>query len=301
MKSSFLIQRKNGLAWLIAPHFVQFPWLLHGFSTRIRGASKSSLDLGTARGRPTPGILRNRRAFLEALGASDFALASVHQIHSAEILRVTRSGNLQYRPAALADGAVSPSCGDALLTRDARALLSIRAADCLPLLIVDPKIRAIAAVHAGWRGLLARIVEKTAGEMRRAFGSNPKRLFAALGPCIGPCCYEVGEEVVDAFTGRFIRSRQYFCKIRDAGKRGFPGMPFLSMAPPGHAPAMGSGLALDLAAAAADQLRTAGLPASHIEACGLCTSCRNDLFFSYRKEGAAAGRMMAVIGIREAS
>lgn len=298
MQSSFLIQRKNGLAWLAASHFVQFSWLAHGFSTRLNG-SKSNLDLGKARGRPTPGVLKNRRALLKALDASDFALASVHQIHSAEILHVTRPGHLQYRPAALADGAASPWCGDALMTRDPRVMLSIRAADCLPVLLVDPESRVIAAVHAGWRGMLARIVEKTVGEMRRVFGSNPKRLFAALGPCIGPCCYEVGEEVVDAFTGGFVQSERYFCKIRDAGKRGFPGMPFLSMAPPGHEPPTGSGLALDLVAAAADQLRTAGIPASHIQACGLCTSCRGDLFFSYRKEGAAAGRMMAVIGIRE--
>ncbi|MGH9344475.1 MAG: peptidoglycan editing factor PgeF, partial [Terriglobia bacterium] len=245
-----------------------------------------------------------RRMFFEAIGATAYPLSVIHQIHSAEILQVSRSrkAKLQYQPSACESGeecTSAESCGDALMTAEARLLLSVRTADCLPVLVVDPDSRVIAAIHSGWRGALARITEKAIGEMRRCFGSNPRRLFAALGPCIHPCCYEVGEEVVDAFSGRFTASERYFQKATDlgSGKRSFP--PFLSMMPPGHDRPAGSGLCLDLVAVACDQLRRAGVPASHIQASDFCTSCRTDLFFSYRKEGSATGRMMAVIGMRK--
>ncbi|MGH9402451.1 MAG: peptidoglycan editing factor PgeF [Terriglobia bacterium] len=307
MKSSFLVKRKNGIEWLAAPNLAQFPWLLHAFSTRRGGTSKppaAGLNLGTARQSQPQSIAKNRRMFFEAIGATAFSLASIHQIHSAEILQVAKSSKakLQYRPTGCESGeecAIAETCGDALLTEEARLLLSVRTADCLPILVVDPGSRVAAAIHAGWRGALARITEKTLGEMRRCFGSNPRRLFAALGPCIHPCCYEVGEEVVDAFSGRFAGSEKYFQKATelDSGKRNFP--PFLSMTPPGHDRPAGSGFCLDLVAVARDQLRSAGVPASHIQASDFCTSCRTDLFFSYRKEGSATGRMMAVIGMRK--
>lgn len=307
MQPSFLIQRKNGIEWLVTPQFAQIPWLLHGFSTRRGGVSKppaEGLNMGTARGRQPAGVAQNRRMFFLAIGASTFPLATVHQIHSAEILRVnTPSKNkLQYQPAGCGSAKERRSeepCGDALLTDEPRLLLSVRTADCLPILLVDTESRVVAAVHSGWRGALARITEKVVGEMRRQFGSNPRRLFASLGPCIRACCYEVGDEVVDAFTGRFPRSDRYFQKAAISGKRSFPGMPFLSMSPPGHERPTGSGLCLDLAAVARDQLRSAGVPAAHIQACELCTSCNTNIFFSYRKEGSATGRMMTVIGMRE--
>lgn len=304
---SFILRRGSGLAWLGAPNLSQFPWVLHGFSTRCGGASKppaEGLNMGTARGRQATGVAQNRRMFLRAIGASDFQLAAIHQIHSAEILHVSRSAKskLRYQPSAydsLEAGASEEPCGDALLANEPRLLLSVRTADCLPILIVDAETRATAAIHSGWRGALARIAEKAVGEMRRRFGSNPRRLFAALGPCIHACCYEVGDEVVDAFTGRFPHGERYFQKAPLSGKRSFPGMPFLSMSPPGHERPTGSGLCLDLVAVARDQLKSAGVPAAHIQASDLCTSCHADLFFSYRKEGSATGRMIAVIGRRE--
>lgn len=309
MKPSFLLKRKNGIEWLVAPNFAQFPWLLHAFSTRRGGISKppaKGLNLGGShRSHPHP-VARNRQMFFGAIGAASFALALIHQIHSAEILQVSRSAKrkLQYWPSGCESGeecASADARGDALITTEARLLLSVRTADCLPILVVDPDLRVIAVIHAGWRGALARVTEKTIGEMQRRFGANPRRLFAALGPCVHPCCYEVGEEVVDGFYGRFTGCERYFQKATDlgSGKRSFPGMPFLSMAPPGHERPTGSGLCLDLVAVARDQLKSAGVPAAHIHASDFCTSCRTDLFFSYRKEGSVTGRMMAVIGMRE--
>ena len=178
----------------------------------------------------------------------------------------------------------------------------MRVADCFPILLVDPRRRAVAAVHAGWRGTLARIAEKTVGVMRQIFESNPGDLRAAVGPGIGACCFEVGEEVVAAICGRFVKGEQY---IRvppprvpaDTLAAKYP-LLFLSKRPPGHLDDRSPAAHLDLVAATKDQLQSAGLRASNIHAAEFCTACRTDLFFSHRKEGARTGRMMAVIGIR---
>lgn len=309
VNASFLIQENNGLEWLVSASLARFPWLVHGFSTRRGGVSKApaaGLNLGTTHEASTRPVSKNRRMFLDALGAEKLCLASVHQIHSAEILQVTKVSDkeLRYQPAACEtreESGQAETCGDALVTAEAGVLLSVRTADCLPILVVDPESRVIAAVHAGWRGALRRIAEKTIGEMRRIFGSHPGRLHAALGPCIHACCYEVGEEVVDDFSGQFVNSEAFFVKATHAGagKPSFAGMPFLSMTPPGHERPAGSGLCLDLPAVVRSQLKSAGVPASHIQTADFCTSCRTGLFFSYRKEGSATGRMMAVIGVQK--
>jgi polyphenol oxidase len=194
----------------------------------------------------------------------------------------------------------SPS-GDALVTDRHDVLLSVRTADCLPVLLADVRLRVIGAVHAGWRGALARVIEKTVGELRRIFGSAPEDLVAALGPAIGRCCYEVGDEVVDAFRARFIQSDSFFCRRphdADANySRSRYALLFHTQAPPGHRRERDH-LHLDLAAVAHAQLTAAGLKPSAIHNSGYCTACRADLFFSFRREGAQAGRMMAVIGTR---
>ena len=174
----------------------------------------------------------------------------------------------------------------------------------MPILIADTRRRAIAAVHAGWRGALQRIVEKAVGEMRRAFDSDPADLVAAIGPSIRACCYEVGPEVVDAFRGRF-RASGDFSQARTAEENdrvpALRSLQPLSTRPPGRGPEDAASVHLDLIAVARSQLQTAGLRASAIHVAPFCTACRTDLFYSFRKEGSLAGRMMAVIGIRELS
>jgi YfiH family protein len=198
--------------------------------------------------------------------------------------------------------------GDALLTDEPRILLSIRTADCLPILLVDPQRRAIAAVHAGWRGALARIAEKAVGDMRREFYSRPDDLIAVIGPSIRRCCYEVQQDVVNAFEGRFAPSgfRQdldkFFSKVPSSPLSSASQVPvsgFLAAGPPGHGPQKTKPVHLDLVAVARYQLVRAGVPPAQVHVAEFCTACRTDLFFSHRKEGSLAGRMMAVIGIRE--
>src|SRR5207245_6865585 len=131
-----------------------------------------------------------RRRFHYALGASDLQLISLKQIHSAVIHLFNAAPH-------------QPCKGDASATNRPGLLLAVQTADCVPILLVDPKNRAVAAVHAGWRGTLARIVEKAIGRMQMQFGSQSADLLAAIGPAISGCCYEVGTEVAAAFSGQF--------------------------------------------------------------------------------------------------
>ncbi len=183
----------------------------------------------------------------------------------------------------------SPAEGDALITRRAGLLLAVQVADCLPVLIADKAKRILAAVHAGWRGLLAGVVPKTLEAMQSRYGSDPRHCLAVIGPSIGSCCYEVGRDVAMLF------------------EEAFPGRPQLwrNFPPPGGALASGTDLSddppnarrlLDLPAACRCQLETAGLPAGSVFSHPPCTSCHPDAFHSYRAEGGSAGRMLAAIG-----
>lgn len=309
-RRSYRIVSKGGLTWLECNALKGFPWLLHAFSTRRGGVSKGAargLNLGMITSNPTANVEKNRRAFLSQLGAEDFVLASLRQTHSTQIYRAMKKPRreLQYH----LSGYPAPELpekrvpvGDALLTDDAGILLSVRVADCLPILLVDSRRRAVAAVHAGWRGTLARIAEKTVGVMRQIFGSDPRDLRAAIGPGIRACCYEVGDEVVAAFCGRFAEGEKYFHapsprNPADAMAAKYP-LLFLSKRPPGHLDDRPPAAHLDLVAATKDQFLEAGLRAANIHVAEFCTACHTDLFFSHRKEGAHTGRMMAVVGIR---
>jgi YfiH family protein len=181
-------------------------------------------------------------------------------------------------------------------------LLGVRVADCLPVLLVDPRHRVVAAVHGGWRGLLRRVVEKTVGVMRALFGTDPADVRAVLGPSIRVCCYAVGQEVVEAYAGAFVGAEKFFRRpppgdsLRALHER-YP-LLFLSGDPPGRGRHAGPAAHLDLVRVAREQLRAAGVRRENVRVSEFCTACREDLFFSHRRDGARAGRMMAVIGIR---
>ena len=191
-----------------------------------------------------------------------------------------------------------PCRGDAVITQAPGLLLSVQAADCVPILLVDKRQRVVAAVHAGWRGTLARIVAKTLGRMRFEFGTRPADVLAAVGPAIGRCSYEVGPEVAQDFSSQFANAAEWFDGPFERLAAGVPPvlLPWLTMMPPGHEPPP-ERVWLDLRAANRWQLVDAGVPARNITASTLCTACRTDLLFSYRREGKNTGRMMAIIGI----
>ncbi|HET8925841.1 MAG TPA: peptidoglycan editing factor PgeF [Candidatus Acidoferrum sp.] len=277
----------RGLRILQVPAFTKLPWLVHGFSTRPGGVSELAgekvLNLGFTEWDRNENVFENRRRFQSALGANDLALITIKQFHS-DVVQL-----FEVVP-------VEPCRGDASATNRAGLLLAVQTADCVPILLVDPKKRAIAAVHAGWRGTLARILTKTVGQMQMHFGTKPADLLAAIGPSIGGCCYEVGTEVVVQFKSQFPNASDWFDELRTGDEPN--SLQWLNRMPPGHQPPPKNVL-LDLKKANRAKLLDAGLRAQNIFASDLCTACRRDLLFSYRKEGAESGRLMSVVGIRD--
>jgi hypothetical protein len=287
LSSAWKLRKSCGLQVLQLDPLQKLPWLVHGFSTRTGGVSELDgqkvLNLSFMEWDTKENVEENRRVFQEAVGAKNFAFAPMRQFHSDVI---------QHFPTQPAE----PCKGDASTTNKPGLLLGVQTADCVPILLVDPKNRAVAAVHAGWRGTLARITQKAVGRMRLEFGSRPADLLAAIGPSIGPCCYEVGADFVTKFTAQFADAAEYFDEAR-CGEEPNP-LQWLNMSPPGHQPPP-KNVHLDLPKANRSQLLSAGVRTSNIFVSGLCTACRTDLFFSYRKEGSLSGRLLSVIGIRK--
>ncbi|HXQ97683.1 MAG TPA: peptidoglycan editing factor PgeF [Candidatus Limnocylindrales bacterium] len=307
-KKSWRERRTNDVTFLMAQPLARLSWAVHGFSTRQGGAShldKSPrcrggvLNLGFTEWDTREAVEANRKAFLQALGADGMKLVTLKQIHS-DAIHLTND--------APANSLSVPACsGDALITRTRGLLLAVQTADCVPVLLADHKLHAVAAIHAGWRGTLARIVAKTVGRMNMEFGSRPQDLVASIGPAIGRCSYEVGPEVAQAFAGQFPNAREWFDfphGLRDgqsdeqfiAGEGPNP-LKWLSMMPPGH-DAPPPSVNLDLMAANRWQLLDAGVPAKNIVASKLCTACNTDILFSHRRENGRTGRMLAAIGLR---
>ena len=268
-----------------ADSFAKLDWLVHGFSTR-RGDTENFTLGGAANDGER--VTRNRNLFFEALDANTgklWALVTLKQVHSDVIHYVDQPSEAQLM-------------GDGLLTDAPELILAVQTADCLPILLADPIRKAVGVFHAGWRGTLARIVEKGVGEMRRRFRSDPGNLRAAIGPGIHSCCYEVGGELREKFETQFPYASALFHDVfaSDPVRERYP-LLFMTARAPGHSH-LGPKLHLDLVEANRRQLLEADLSSENIWASELCTSCRTDLLFSYRAEGAKTGRLMGAIGIR---
>jgi YfiH family protein len=210
------------------------------------------------------------RALASALGVHDQRIVSLNQVHGRDVLKIDRN---------ISDGMLKQfrhdrPPADALVSDAPDVVLAVRAADCVPLLIADARSGATAAVHAGWRGTAARVAVAAIDAMQSEFGSRPADLVAAIGPAIGPCCYEVGSDVVDAFAAagheRYLVDR-WFIAPRDRKMR------------------------LDVAGANRDLLILAGVREENIHASELCTAMHLDVLTSYRAEKEAAGRIAGAI------
>ena len=165
---------------------------------------------------------------------------------------------------------------DAIVSNDPTAAIAVRVADCVPVLLSDESGRAVAAIHAGWRGIAARAIIAGVGALQTHYGIRPERLIAAVGPSIGPCCYEVGESTYQAFrdAGHHASVLESWFEPRPAGK-----------------------FHLDLWRAGRDQLEGAGVMPDNVHVAELCTKTHADVFHSYRVDGAGAGRMIGVIRV----
>ena len=241
--------------------------------------------LGT--GPLTPGDGWHRVA--AAMRVSPQSIVRLRQVHGTRVVTLRRHD-------AFPPEAPDWSVGDIATSDDPGVALSVRVADCVPILLADRRSGSVAAVHAGWRGTAAGAARVAVEALAEHFRAAPGDLVAAIGPSIGPCCYRVGQDVRAAFeaAGTPAASLEaWFSRVPAA--RALLGVPGSDPAASGGAPA----LFLDTWRANADQLRDVGVPASQIHVSLACTSCRRDTFHSYRVDGERAGRTIGVIRARE--
>lgn len=232
----------------------------HAFSTRQGGVSEgpfASLNLALSSADEAAHVAENRRIFVARAGFAAYP-RTAHQVHGIGVNVATA--------AAPFDAATQ---GDIVLTDVPGLAVGVYVADCVPLLIHAPDVGAVAAVHAGWRGTAQNAAGVAVSALRETYGADPARMVAAIGPSIRGCCYQVGGEVAAAMQG-----------LPDPGA---------CLAPDGER------WRFDGQEANRQQLAAAGLGAERIHVSGLCTHCREDLFFSYRRDGARSGRQIGAI------
>lgn len=226
--------------WLQVSGWACFPGLVHGFSGRLQ---------------------QDRTAPLSGPGMAGLPLYTLKQVHGDDIVVVSQSDTKDKKPEA-----------DGMIAAESGILLGIATADCVPVLMVEPEKKLVAALHAGWRGTLKGISVRAVDTLATDWGVNPRRLQVALGPAIGGCCYEVGREVGEALHQRWGTNSPSAWK--PVGEKGF----------------------LDLRTINLAQLEDAGIPREQVCIVGPCTFCDATVFASYRREGVGAGRQLSVIG-----
>jgi YfiH family protein len=268
-ESGFVWRERGGVKVLVCKP-LEDAGFANGFSTRLGGVSPfpdGDLNLAGFNEDSAENIYENRRRFLSVFDG-EYKLAMVWQVHGSDIKAVRDMGDI----------GDSEENADAVISNIPGVLAGAKTADCVPVLIGDPRTGAFAAVHAGWRGTVRSIVGKTAAALAAEFGSDPADLIAAVGPAACGRNYEIGQDVIDDFAANIADSERYFEPTR-----------------PGHA-------LVDLHAANRDQLIAAGVGEERIFTAPYCTMERLDLFFSYRKEkktNGKTGRLLSVIGQRQ--
>ena len=266
----FLTHEKNDLVWLTSS---MLEGVRHGFSTRRGGVSSGHLASLNLRGSAPSGdsaenTLENYRRFCSAVGVETERVVLSKQVHETTVRLCTA-----------ADAGKGlffdrDYTADALITNEPDLPLVVFSADCGIILLYDPVHEAAGAIHAGWRGCAAGIVEKTVRAMQENFSSDPGQLLAAVGPCIGQCCFETDADVPDAMRSALGAEAEPFLERRGAKWH------------------------VDLAGLNRAWLLRAGLDASHIDESGVCSACLPDLYWSHRKMGDQRGAQVAMIALR---
>ncbi|MDR6551390.1 peptidoglycan editing factor PgeF [Paenibacillus qinlingensis] len=264
----------------IAPWMLSFPEITAGFSSRLGGVSQapfSTLNLGLHVNDNDLDVIHNRERVAAALGQSFTSFTYAEQVHGKDIAIVT----LDEQGMGRESRATALQAKDGFITKEKGIVLCAQFADCVPLYFYDPVQRVVGLAHAGWKGTVLNISMATISLMTHTFGSQPSDIYAAIGPSIGACCYEVDATVATrvwlAFEEAQIPQEEQEAIITDKGNGKYM---------------------LNLQQLNRKLIEQAGILSSHIEVTQLCTSCRTDLFFSHRKEGGSTGRMIAWIGLR---
>lgn len=259
------VKVQNLLAYRIAA-FEAYPHLRHAIFTRQGGYSQApfaSLNLGLSVGDNPEAVQKNYEQVCGALDISPAQTVSCHLIHSADVLAVDPAN--RRRVMGQADG---------LITATAGIYLSMRFGDCTPLIFFDPVRGAVGLTHAGWRGTMQNAAGATVRAMVEQLGCRAGDMIAVIGPAIGPCCYEVGPEVMDAAATAFSDSASLFVRRNGRMDRAY----------------------FNMWEANRRQLAAAGV--QQIIQSGLCTACRTDQFFSHRAEKGRTGRFGVIIGLQ---
>jgi polyphenol oxidase len=258
-------QSLDGLVFYQFDGLAHYPDLYHGAFTRLGGVSRApfeSLNLARSVGDDVPSVQENNRRMLRVFDMTPDRATTVWLVHGKAVAMMTHADAGTYRQ----------GC-DALITRERGLALTMRFADCVPIVFFDPVQCAIGLAHAGWRGVAENVVAATVAALRDNFGSRTRDLWAGIGPCIGVDRYRVGQEVIDLVAPA--------CP---------PRAPIVQRHPDGS-------LNLDLNAAVASQLRACGV--EHVEDSAICTAANTAEWFSHRAENGKTGRFGVVIGLRQ--
>lgn len=305
-------QQYGATCFMQFDQYQQFSTLVHGIFTRAGGYSQApyhslNVSLNPSQER-FEDVVRNRFLALQSLDIAAYPCATLWMIHSAHVLTLDEQAwpdwhenwphrsydlaTLGYPQGTQIQWTFKPRTqGDALITRQRGVALAISTADCAPLLFFDPITEAIGVAHAGWRGTARGIAAATVAAMVKQFGSRPADILAGIGPSIGPCCYEVSDDVQQLFLGQSafeeLPTEEHYCQLVATSAV------FETLQLPERA-----SLRLNIWETNRQQLLLAGLTPEHIEMSDLCTSCAKDRFFSHRAEQGATGRFPAILALR---
>ncbi len=263
------ITRKTNVHYLEPKLLADAGISVQGFTTRHEGVSRApynSLNLGSNTFDSPHNVQGNRSLLARTFGSRVENFVMVSQTHGTDILVIDQPNpDFAHFQKLECDG---------IITNQPGVMIAVGVADCLPLLLLDPVKGVVAALHAGWKGTAGNIAAKGVASLVKLFGSDSGDILAALGPAIGPCCYEVDAPVQQAFTGSGVAWDQ--CATPSGSDR----------------------WKLDLSAANREQLLAAGVAAEHIEVADQCVSCSSDWFFSYRRDAGETGRQAGFIMLK---
>jgi len=260
------IQTRDGLGFFQAPILEDAHRVVHAFLTRLGGVSQppfDALNLGFNSGDTASSVSKNRKILARAFDLPDSALTTIRQVHGDRVLIVDGSSEN-----------FSETLCDAIITDRPGIALGVLTADCAPILVFDAEGPSIAAIHVGWKGTALNLPGKVVAILVRRLGARPENLRAAIGPTIGPCCYEVDEAVRAAFL-EHGHLWQNWAHESDEGR-----------------------WKLNLGKANRDLLRSAGLRETNIVSIDLCTYCLGKFFFSFRRDKGMTGRQISWIMLR---
>ena len=267
-EDKFVWKKNDQVEYFKSPAWEAYSFVAHAFCTRRGGVSSgrfAALNMSGREGEEDANVSANWDIAAAAFGLTRRHFFRIHQVHGDKILVIDSADFLIHTCRSLEY--------DAVVTNRPGLALCILTADCVPVLVADPARRIVAAVHAGWRGTALNISGQVVTLLRERFGSSTRDIRAAVGPAIGPCCYEV-DDAVRAAMDRHPGRDAIFTKQKEPGK-----------------------WRLDLALANRLQIEAAGVTGGNIQVANLCTSCRRDLFYSHRGEGGKTGRLLNFIMI----